>query len=74
MKERGTKWDKRSRVNIYASNILYIQNKIIQVYFFSPLFKAIYEIKDAPHKQTTQRDADNNRTEDIDTCRKRDNN
>ena len=39
-----------------------------------PFFRTVYEIKDATHKQTIQRDTDNNRKEDTNICRTIDNN
>ena len=64
LKERLSKRDKRSRVNIYTSRIFFIQKKVIFKGYFSPqIDRTIYEIKDAPHKQTIQKETNNNRSQ-----------
>ena len=57
---------------MYASKRFFIQEKVIFKDPLFPIFRTIYEIKDITHKQTIQRDTDNNITEDTDMWIKRD--
>ena len=60
-------------VNLYSSKNFFSQKMVIFKDPFPPHFLGRYMIKDAPNKQTIQRETDN-KTEDTDLWRKINNN
>ena len=63
-----------SKVNIYTPKSFIYSQEGFQGSFLPPLFRTIYEIRDAPHRHKIQKENNNNITKGIYMWRKRYNN